>query len=464
MRAGSRGVAWFSVVGLVALVAFAASSRHDDWASAFFIALLACAVVASRVSFSLHDRLVIDGSFAVAICAAMTLKPLGALMVVAAGELSAWHLERYRLVVLPSNLFGITAPTVVVAAAMPSLSSLEGVPFYSAAFAAGVLLASGNAVLVAATSSLENGGSPADKLRELGSMAPAVLLSLVGGITAAGVYRGGGVAAAALLLASLMAFAYFTKQALAARESERQLVLIAASRGRLVGRVLDAEERDNRALAEAIHDEAIQNLLVAHQDLREAEQGDIASLTRARVALKRTVEQLRGTVGQLHPAVLSHLGLAPALRQVAREQGQRGGFVTDLDVSVEVEGDAARLCFSVCRELLVNVAKHAEASQAHVSVAKGSGGIVLSVFDNGVGMSREDHRSAINAGHMGLATVRERIEAIGGVFSIETGAEGGTKITAQFPESALSESVPAAWSARNGPPATERPQEPAALR
>ena len=82
---------------------------------------------------------------------------------------------------------------------------------------------------------------------------------------------------------------------------------------------LAAEQRERKALAEALHDHAIQNLLSARHELEEA--GEAVShpaLDRADAALAETVGQLREAVFELHPYVLEEAGLEAALRSIAR--------------------------------------------------------------------------------------------------------------------------------------------------
>ncbi len=98
--------------------------------------------------------------------------------------------------------------------------------------------------------------------------------------------------------------------ALARRTS--QVESIAASRGRLVAQTLDSEDLQRRELAEELHDNAIQNLLAARQELAP-DRAKPADLDMVRLGLDRTVAQLRGAVFDLHPYLLEHAGLGAAL-------------------------------------------------------------------------------------------------------------------------------------------------------
>jgi two-component system, NarL family, sensor kinase len=218
--------------------------------------------------------------------------------------------------------------------------------------------------------------------------------------------------------------------ALARRAS--QVADLAASRGRLVAQMLDAEDRERRQLAEALHDEAIQNLLAARQELapHRVHEADLATV---RLSLDRTVAQLRGAVFDLHPYLLEHGGLGPALVAVAEDGARRGGFAPDVRVDPGLGREHEQLLLSVGRELIRNVARHAQARNLRVEVTRRPWSIVLVVADDGRGF---EHHLAYNGplrGHIGLASVAERVEAVGGSFSIHGGPASGTRVEVRVP-------------------------------
>jgi two-component system, NarL family, sensor kinase len=213
----------------------------------------------------------------------------------------------------------------------------------------------------------------------------------------------------------------------------RRIDDLAALRGRLVAEALDAEDRERRRLAENLHDEAIQNLLAARQELGEAERGDGESLVRARVGLDRTVEQLRTAISELHPYVLEHAGLPAALDAVAAEQGRRGRFHARVRVGPDASGPHDQLVLSLARELLVNAAKHAGASEVTVAVARTGSDLVLEVGDDGRGIDPSRLASAPAQGHIGLASCAQRVQALGGHFDVLPATNGGTRVLATIP-------------------------------
>lgn len=208
---------------------------------------------------------------------------------------------------------------------------------------------------------------------------------------------------------------------------------LAAVRGRLVAEALDAEDRERQRLAEALHDDAIQNLLAARQELGEAERGNGRSLERARVGLDRTVEQLRTAVFELHPYLLEHVGLTAALEAVAEEQARRGRFRPRVRVGPDSSGEHDQLVLSLARELLVNAAKHARASEVTVAVARTGSDLVLEVRDDGRGIDLARLATAPTEGHVGLASCAQRAEALGGDFGVLQPPEGGTRVLVTLP-------------------------------
>ena len=212
---------------------------------------------------------------------------------------------------------------------------------------------------------------------------------------------------------------------------------LAASRGRLVAQALDAEDRERRRLAEALHDDAIQNLLAARQELAAAN-GGIGDVELVRAGLDRTISQLREAVFELHPYVLEHTGLRAGLEAVAERYARRGGFRFEVDVDPSAVGTHDRLLFSVARELIANAAKHANARLLTVSVRRDDADVVLEVADDGRGFEAPRLEEALRSGHIGLASCVERVEALGGDLQITSSRGRGTVVRVGIPTSATS--------------------------
>ena len=214
---------------------------------------------------------------------------------------------------------------------------------------------------------------------------------------------------------------------------EQRYVELAKSSQRLVQQSLKAEAHERHRLAQVLHDDAIQNLLLARQEVTDLERGVPGSAERAHRALDATHDQLRDEVFAMHPVGLERAGLAAVLRQLGDQAGRRGHFDVDVDVDDAASEVRSDLVYWVVRELLANAAQHAGASRVHVTARKDAGALRLTVDDDGVGFPPERLEQALTDGHIGLASVTERIRSVGGQIAI-TGVDGqGTTVTATIP-------------------------------
>jgi len=215
-------------------------------------------------------------------------------------------------------------------------------------------------------------------------------------------------------------------------ELRAELEELRNERATLVAQVLGAEERERARVAQALHDEALQSLLAAHQDLLEAAPGR-AQVTRAHEIMGDAIDRVRDAVSALHPVILERRGLEVALEAVCAQAERQGGFSSTLNVAPEAVGPSDGLVFSVARELVTNAARHSGAGRLGVGVAAGEGNVILTVSDDGRGIERGRRDEALDEGHVGLASIVQRLEALGGSLEIETPAGGGTRAVATIP-------------------------------
>src|SRR3954452_2872776 len=171
-----------------------------------------------------------------------------------------------------------------------------------------------------------------------------------------------------------------------ALKQSRAIAELAEARGELVSQLMLAEERTRQRIAQVLHDDALQRLLAANQDLLEAEPGQ-EGLTRAQRALEGTIERLREAVAALHPVTHQQGDLQTALGAIARQNATSAGFRYTVRVDPEASGIEDELVLSAARELLTNVAKHAKASRCSIIVERDGSMINLEVGDDGVGIS-----------------------------------------------------------------------------
>jgi two-component system, NarL family, sensor kinase len=220
---------------------------------------------------------------------------------------------------------------------------------------------------------------------------------------------------------------------LLARRTE-QVARLAESRSRLLADALEAEQRERKALAEALHDQAIQNLLSARHELEEAgESIDHPALGRADTALTDTVGQLRDAVFELHPYVLEQAGIEAGLRSLAQQASTRAGFELRLELASPHSHPHDRLVFSAARELLANVVQHADAKRVTVRLNADGRDVELVVADDGRGFPPDRLAERLAQGHVGLASQRVRIEAAGGRMQVDSTPGGGTRVEIHLP-------------------------------
>jgi signal transduction histidine kinase len=200
-----------------------------------------------------------------------------------------------------------------------------------------------------------------------------------------------------------------------------QLAELRASRTRLV----DAADAERRRVERDLHDGAQQRLLalgLALQLLRD-HGGDPQLLEQAEVELQMALRELRDLARGIHPAILSEQGLGAAVRSLTdRSSLPIATTIADDRYPLAVETAA----YFVISEALANVAKHADAHSATVSVARANGHLLVEVRDDGRGGAA----TALGGGLQGLA---DRVGALDGRLTIESGDGGGTTVRADIP-------------------------------
>jgi len=214
----------------------------------------------------------------------------------------------------------------------------------------------------------------------------------------------------------------------------REVWGLVETRESLLRELLSAEDRERQVLAENLHDHAIQNLLSIRHELEEAaEQQGCPALDRADAMLMDTLGELRETLATLHPYVLEEAGLEVSLRLAAERAARRGGFSVRVDVEPGRPGRHDRLLVGAARELLANVAAHAEAHRATVRLSRSGGETRMLVADDGVGFDPDLGSEHLAGGHIGLASQRLRVESAGGQLTVVSAPGEGTTVVIRLP-------------------------------
>ncbi|MGV0679183.1 ATP-binding protein [Mycolicibacterium fortuitum] len=213
-----------------------------------------------------------------------------------------------------------------------------------------------------------------------------------------------------------------------ARRSARVRTLMEVRR-QLVSESTRADDLRNAELAEHLHDGPLQTLLAARLDLDEIrERIPDPGLDRVHAALQETAAGLRSTVTALHPQVLAQLGLTPAVRELLRQYENRPEITVRADLEDVGRPEGQALLYRAARELLANVNKHAGATTISVGLYRSANRVVLTVADNGTGFDPSSGAQAVAEGHIGLASLQVRIDAMGGSMAISSEPGFGTQV------------------------------------
>jgi signal transduction histidine kinase len=253
---------------------------------------------------------------------------------------------------------------------------------------------------------------------------------------------GGAALLNALLLASLGVF-LFREMRRKSRESTELHRLVDARTAELAtlsSYLQNVAESEKQALARELHD-SLGGLLVAtkmdvawlRRRLRAADPELENRFERIQEALDRGVDLKRRIVENLRPTLLDSMGLFSALRwQFGETCGRAGLNCTDNLPADELAllSEASIALFRVAQESFTNILKHSQATSAELQVTMNDGLFVLSVRDNGRGMTQDE--KLLRFSH-GLSGMRHRIQALGGRWQALAREHGGTEIRVEVP-------------------------------
>jgi signal transduction histidine kinase len=210
---------------------------------------------------------------------------------------------------------------------------------------------------------------------------------------------------------------------------------------------MEARERERTRWAREIHDESIQGMGALRLRLANARDVDDPQALREAVdmvldGLGNEIDGLRHLITELRPAALDDLGLAAALEALAR----RAQAIDGLDVRIEMQlgqDEGRRLdaelestIYRIVQEALTNVSRHAEATNALVSISERDGVVRASVTDDGKGLPEADRlgpRGDGLEGGFGMGGMRERAELVGGELEFGPAPTRGTTVRLVVP-------------------------------
>ena len=201
-------------------------------------------------------------------------------------------------------------------------------------------------------------------------------------------------------------------------------------------RVVEAQESERRRIARELHDDAGQSLASVLMGLRAAESSDDPADTRRiladlRETISGSIRDLRALAVELRPTALDDFGLRAALERLADTFGRRSGLQIDLQTSgldVRLPGEVETALYRIVQESLTNIAKHAGAETVSIVAQNHTDRAVVVIEDDGRGFEVGGAASGL-----GLVSMRERTELLGGTLRVESSRDHGTTIAAEVP-------------------------------
>ena len=206
-------------------------------------------------------------------------------------------------------------------------------------------------------------------------------------------------------------------------------------------RLIESGEEERRECSRMLHDEVGQLITALKLELETLEKDLIPvnpctrrSLETVRKQLRNIADGTRTLSKSLHPAMLEELGLVSTLNWYIDNFVRSGGLEVEFN-SAGFDEDLSRAktltLYRVAQESLTNVVRHAEASRVAISLTKGYPCVIMEVEDNGKGISFKKGKTQSNG--LGLVSMRERVELVGGTFQVKSSPGKGTKVRVKIP-------------------------------
>jgi signal transduction histidine kinase len=204
--------------------------------------------------------------------------------------------------------------------------------------------------------------------------------------------------------------------------------------------LIEAQEDERRRISRELHDQIGQILTAVKMNLYAVQPfcktPEAGSYVKDNIeAVDEALRLVRDLSVDLRPPVLDDLGLVTALQwyvdRYLRRTGLSGEVIIDLpDHNERFSRERETACFRIAQEALSNIARHAQASQIQVQLAKDGNIMLLIVKDDGVGFDLESLRKRAT---LGLVSMQERAHAAGGAIEIDSAVSRGTEVRFTLP-------------------------------
>jgi two-component system sensor histidine kinase DegS len=211
----------------------------------------------------------------------------------------------------------------------------------------------------------------------------------------------------------------------------------------LVVRIIETQERERQKLSRQMHDgpaQSLTNLILQAEICERLFETDPdrarTELANLRNAVAGTFQKVKGFILNLRPMMLDDLGVIPTLRRYVDSFADNSGVATHLTVTGKERRFASHkevTVFRLIQELLNNAVDYGNASSVQINLDIGDNLARVSVEDNGSGFEIDEMLNSPEADQLGLTTMRERVEMLGGQIQFDSGPGRGTKIGFELP-------------------------------
>ncbi|HEY7566090.1 MAG TPA: sensor histidine kinase [Gemmatimonadaceae bacterium] len=206
-------------------------------------------------------------------------------------------------------------------------------------------------------------------------------------------------------------------------------------------RLLAAQEDERAWVAREVHDDALQRVALLQHELDNwtgeqpvPQERAKQRITALREELSDLGVMLRKVAHHLHPSIIEHAGLVPALHALANDIRSASGFELDVDTSaapaVSLPKESALILYRIAQEAVRNSEKHGGTTKASITLAQRNGAVVMTVADRGRGFDMTQHDRAHG---LGLVSMTERARYAGGTIEIESQPGAGTVVRVEVP-------------------------------
>jgi len=213
------------------------------------------------------------------------------------------------------------------------------------------------------------------------------------------------------------------------RTFNRMIERLETERRQAGARALKVREEERQRIARGLHDEVGQTmtgiLFLLKRLAEQSPPSQRAAVEEAQLAVRTNLEEVRRIAQELRPEALDHLGLASAVKNLARTFARRTNIAVEQHIDAELAqlGPNAELAlYRVAQESLTNVARHSNATQVLLYLGRDGDSVVLRIVDDGHGFDRPHREGG------GLRGLRENALIVGGALAIKPSSTGGVEV------------------------------------